>query len=43
MLAMVVNDNAFCLNQRGALSSIASKPAPTKFCVVNTIPAAPAM
>ncbi|CAI8914916.1 hypothetical protein EMIT0P44_30324 [Pseudomonas sp. IT-P44] len=26
---MVVNDNACCLNQRGALESIASKPAPT--------------
>ncbi len=26
---MVVNDNAYKLNERGALESIASKPAPT--------------
>ena len=29
MLAMIVNDNAYCLDKRGALKSIASKLAPT--------------
>jgi len=29
LLAMVDNDNAYCLNERSALESIASKPAPT--------------
>jgi len=35
LLAMVVNDDACCLNQRGALESIASKLAPTRgvWCV----------
>jgi hypothetical protein len=33
MLAMDVNDNAGCLNEHGALKSIASKLAPTGFCV----------
>ncbi|WP_223595564.1 hypothetical protein [Pseudomonas sp. A-R-19] len=37
MLAMVVNDNACELNKRGALESIASKPAPTvsRECMKN--------
>jgi hypothetical protein len=30
--AMVVNDNACDLDKRGALESIASKPAPTVWC-----------
>ncbi|MCU1763729.1 hypothetical protein NTD84_28950 [Pseudomonas sp. 14P_8.1_Bac3] len=34
MLAMVANDNAGCLNERGALASIASKLAPTGFGVI---------
>ncbi|WPN27845.1 hypothetical protein QMK54_18640 [Pseudomonas sp. P5_109] len=32
MPAMVVNDNAGELDKRGALESIASKPAPTVWC-----------
>ncbi|PMZ75461.1 hypothetical protein C1X65_13140 [Pseudomonas sp. FW305-70] len=32
MLAMDVNDNAGCLNGRGAYKSIASRLAPTLFC-----------
>ncbi|MBZ9782578.1 hypothetical protein K9857_13625 [Pseudomonas sp. REP124] len=32
MLAMVVNDNAGCLNARGVLTFIASRLAPTKSC-----------
>ncbi len=37
MPAMVVNDNAYKLDKRGALASIASKPAPTvsRDCVKN--------
>jgi hypothetical protein len=31
---MVVNDNACFLDERGALESIASKLAPTGFCVM---------
>ncbi|RAI64725.1 hypothetical protein DOZ80_24950 [Pseudomonas fluorescens] len=39
MLAMVVNDNACCLIQRGALESIASKLAPTGFVCIPALQA----
>jgi len=34
MLAMVVNNDACYLNERGALASIASRLAPTEECVI---------
>ncbi|CAI8892296.1 hypothetical protein EMIT0196MI5_330028 [Pseudomonas sp. IT-196MI5] len=38
LLAMDVNDNAFCLNKRVALEFIASKLAPTNHRLLNRRP-----